>query len=114
MYSYPCLLLRRYPTFLDALRDLDDPLSMTHLFASLPQTIKVPANKTKKCAKLAKEWQNYVVEAHALRKVFLSIKGIYYQAEIQGVPITWLAPYSFSQQVFVISLPSHQLYDHQC
>ena len=72
---------------------------MVNLFARLPQTIKVPSNRTKKCAKLAREWQYYVVQTHALRKVFLSIKGIYYQAEVQGVPITWLTPYDFSQQV---------------
>jgi pescadillo protein len=32
-----------------------------------------------------------------LKKVFVSIKGIYYQAEIRGQDITWVAPHAFSQ-----------------
>jgi pescadillo protein len=34
-----------------------------------------------------------------LRKSFLSIKGIYYQANIQGEDILWLVPYKFNQRV---------------
>ncbi len=32
-------------------------------------------------------------------QVFLSIKGIYFQAEVDGQTLTWITPYQFSQQV---------------
>ena len=52
-----------------------------------------------RCARLAAEWQLYVMHTHALRKVFLSIKGVYYQAEVFDQTITWLVPYQFTQTV---------------
>ncbi|ELU41590.1 pescadillo-family BRCT domain-containing protein [Rhizoctonia solani AG-1 IA] len=39
------------------------------------------------------------MRTHALRKVFLSIKGIYFQAEVMGQTITWLVPYQFTQPI---------------
>jgi pescadillo len=35
----------------------------------------------------------------SLRNVFLSVKGIYFKAEIRGIPIVWLQPWSFSQWI---------------
>ena len=32
-------------------------------------------------------------------QVFLSIKGIYYQAEVQGQMVNWVTPYQFCYQV---------------
>lgn len=41
-----------------------------------------------------------VIEAKALKKVFISIKGYYFQAEIRGQKVTWIIPhyYPFAPQ----------------
>lgn len=98
-YTLDHIIKERYPTFIDALRDVDDALSMLFLFASMPTTDKVGATIIANCDRLCREFEHYVIRSKALRKVFLSIKGIYYQAEIKGQDITWLVPYKFSQQV---------------
>lgn len=92
------IIKERYPTFVDALRDLDDALSMLFLFASLPSTEHVPAKTIALCQRLTLEFEHYVIASHSLRKSFLSIKGIYYQATIQGQDILWLVPYRFVQR----------------
>ena len=93
------IIKERYPTFIDALRDLDDALSMLFLFANLPSTTTVPPKTIARCQRLCLEFQQYLITTHALRKSFLSIKGIYYQATIQGQDILWLVPYKFVQRV---------------
>jgi pescadillo protein len=99
IYTLDHIIKERYPTFIDALRDLDDGLSMLFLFASMPTTEQVSATIIENCDRLCREFEAYVIRAKALRKVFLSIKGIYYQAEIKGQDITWLVPFKFSQHV---------------
>ncbi|GAA6043382.1 hypothetical protein JCM8097_005296 [Rhodosporidiobolus ruineniae] len=98
-YRLDHIIKERYPTFVDSLRDLDDALSLIVLFAALPATTSIPASVISNCARLAAEWQLYVMRTRSLRKVFLSIKGIYFQAEIQGQTITWLVPYMFTQNI---------------
>nr|VWO96714.1 Pescadillo homolog (Nucleolar protein 7 homolog) [Ganoderma boninense] len=99
VYRLDHIIKERYPTFVDAVRDIDDALCMIFLFASLPADSKVSSTLTENCARLAAEWQLYVMHTHALRKVFLSIKGVYYQAEVFDQTITWLVPYQFTQTI---------------
>lgn len=98
-YTLNHIVKERYPTFIDALRDLDDALSMVFLFATLPQTDKITNEVVKKCKRMSIEFQHYIVASNSLRKVFISIKGIYYQAEIQGQSVTWVVPHQFTQQL---------------
>ncbi|KAI0384260.1 Pescadillo N-terminus-domain-containing protein [Hypomontagnella monticulosa] len=98
-YTLDHVIRERYPTFVDALRDLDDCLSMLFLFANLPSTSTVPAKMIARCERLCLEFQHYLIKSQSLRKSFLSIKGIYYQASIQGEDILWLVPYKFNQRV---------------
>jgi pescadillo protein len=59
----------------------------------------VAVAKVRNCQRLAAEFQHFFIRNGALRKVFLSIKGIYYQADIRGEKVTWMTPWQFSQEV---------------
>ena len=89
------IVKERYPTFIDALRDLDDCLTLCFLFSTFPSMAHIPRDQTVLCRRLTVEFLNAVIAAKALRKVFVSIKGYYYQAEIKGQAITWIVPHHF-------------------
>ncbi|XP_070760480.1 pescadillo isoform X1 [Enoplosus armatus] len=95
-YKLDHIIKERYPTFIDALRDIDDALCMCFLFSTFARTGKCHVQTIQLCRRLTVEWMNFVIASRALRKVFISIKGIYYQAEVMGQLITWLVPYQFS------------------
>ncbi|TFK41001.1 Pescadillo N-terminus-domain-containing protein [Crucibulum laeve] len=99
VYRLDHIIKERYPTFIDAVRDIDDALCMVFLFASLPSNSRLPTELVENCSRLAAEWQLYVMHSHSLRKIFLSIKGVYYQAEIMDQTVTWLVPYQFTQNI---------------
>lgn len=95
-YKLDHIIKERYPTFIDALRDLDDSLSMCFLFSTFRRTGKCHVQTIQLCRRLSVEFLNYVIASRSLRKIFLSIKGIYYQADILGQTVTWITPYAFS------------------
>ena len=96
-YSLNHLVKERYPTFKDALNDMDDALCMIHLFASLGSNSKVKSERIQSCRQLMVQWQYYVARSRCMEKCFISIKGIYMQAKVHGVPITWVMPHQFTQ-----------------
>lgn len=101
--KYPMMKLdhvvkERYPTFMDAIKDLDDCLTLLFLFSTFPALKVVKRDVTSLCRRLTVEFMNWVIAAKALRKVFVSIKGYYFQAEIKGVPVTWIVPHYYPFQ----------------
>lgn len=100
------LVRERYPTFEDALEDLDDVLSMIFLFSDLPIP---PANPngsvdertlvSQECYKLAREFESWLIATGLMTKSFVSVKGIYYRAEINGKKITWIVPHELSTAI---------------
>ncbi|XP_011306232.1 pescadillo homolog [Fopius arisanus] len=90
------IVKERYPTFIDALRDLDDCLTLCYLFSTFPSMAHVPRDQSALCRRLTVEFMHACIVGNYLRKVFVSIKGYYYQAEIKGQTITWITPHHFS------------------
>ena len=80
-YNLDTIVKERYPTFIDAVRDLEDCLCLSFLYSTFPKTQKTPVEMVTLCKRLTTEFLHYVIEARALRKVFCSIKGYYFQVE---------------------------------
>ncbi|KAL7075437.1 hypothetical protein ACQ4LE_004936 [Meloidogyne hapla] len=89
-FTYDHIIKERYPTFISALRDLDDALCLCFAFAALTQSRVANSKLINRCRRLTIEFMHYIIESKALKKVFISIKGIYYQAEVMGERITWI------------------------
>ncbi|KAK0233464.1 Pescadillo N-terminus-domain-containing protein [Armillaria fumosa] len=99
VYRLDHIIKERYPSFIDALRDIDDALCMISLFANLPSNPRIPPSLIENCSRLSAEWQLYIMRSRSLRKAFFSIKGVYYQVEVMDQTVTWLVPYQFSQNI---------------
>ncbi|KAL0224859.1 hypothetical protein RCL1_002771 [Eukaryota sp. TZLM3-RCL] len=93
------IVKERYPSFDQALSEMDDVLTMIYLFAAIPSDYGIPPERIARCKQLVQDWEEYVVRTKCLVSAFLSIKGVYMQVVINGQSITWIAPYPFPQQM---------------
>jgi len=69
VYTLDHIVKERYPSFVDALRDIDDALSMLFLFSMLPQRRRLQAHVVHNCRRLTVELMHYIIESRSLRKV---------------------------------------------
>lgn len=103
MANYPEIKLdhiikERFPTFVDAIKELDDCMTLLFLFSTFPAMKVITRDITTLARRLTIEFMHYVIASKALRKVFVSIKGYYFQAEIKGELITWIVPHYYPFQ----------------
>jgi len=96
-YTLHHLVRERYPRFGDALNDMDDALTLIFLFAALPCEKDIRAKVVNKAKSLAGSWAAYCATTSSLSKSFISVKGVYVEASIQGNTIRWIVPHSFTQ-----------------
>lgn len=89
------IVKERYPTFIDAIKDLDDCLTLLFLFSTFPSLRLIPREQSALCRRLTIEFLHYIIASKSLRKVFISIKGYYFQADIKGQQVTWIVPHYY-------------------
>uniref|UniRef100_A0A1B0A4Z9 Pescadillo homolog n=1 Tax=Glossina pallidipes TaxID=7398 RepID=A0A1B0A4Z9_GLOPL len=89
------IVKERYPTFIDAIKDLDDCLTLLFLFSTFPSLRLIPRDQSALCRRLTIEFLHYIIASKSLRKVFISIKGFYFQADIKGQKVTWIVPHYY-------------------
>jgi len=92
------IVKERYPTFIDAIKDLDDCLTLLFLFSTFPSLKFVPREQSALCRRLTIEFLHAIIASKSLRKVFISIKGYYFQADIKGQKVTWIVPHYYPFQ----------------
>ncbi|KAH9601394.1 Pescadillo [Trypanosoma melophagium] len=107
-YSLVATIKERYPFFLDAVRDIDDAMSMIALYSFLgPEVSSESTIEThhalttglhQRAKEISERWSRYVARARVLTKGFISIKGYYYEAIVRGERVRWLCPHEYAHK----------------
>lgn len=65
----------------------------------MPSKGRITASRTNLCKELVSQWEYYVIQSRSLHKTFVSVKGVYFQAQVMGEQVTWIAPHPFTQGI---------------
>lgn len=98
-YTLHHLVRERYPRFVDALGDMDDALTLVHLFAALPADGDIRAKVVNKAKSLAASWSAYCATTSSITKSFISVKGVYVEANVMHTTLRWVVPHAFTQNL---------------
>ena len=88
-------LRSRFPSFADAVHELDDALTTVSLFAQMSGDTIIPSDRITHCRRILAEFHYYVSRNRLVSKAFISVRGFYFQANIEGQDVTWLVPHPF-------------------
>lgn len=107
-YNLVASIKERYPFFIDAVKDIDDALSVVSLYAFLSPEIRsdstielhhsLPSGLHEKAKAVLADWNEFVSKAQVLAKGFISIKGYYYEALVKGERVRWLCPHEYAHK----------------
>ena len=105
-YKLDATIRERYPTFADALKDVDDAMSMIYLFAFLPPEINSrttidfhrahTSGLSERSQEIVQRWCRYIERSKGLSKGFISIKGYYFEVVVDGQKTLFLAPHEYT------------------
>lgn len=84
---------------MDALGDMDDALTLVHLFAALPADGDIRAKVVNKAKSLAASWSAYCATTSSITKSFISVKGVYVEANVMHTTLRWVVPHAFTQNL---------------
>lgn len=100
-YNLNDIIKQRYPTFKDALQDLDDALCLLAIFSILPKynLLKISEENVHKSQRLLREFYFYMTVTQSIKRGFISIKGIYISMEMYENTVTFLNPYNHMQKL---------------
>lgn len=78
--NYLCLMWFRYPKFIDALRDLEDCLSMIHLFAAMPAVGRIDVKRIHNCKRFV--FHSITISWHFDEKLHIELFSSYFMYDI--------------------------------
>jgi pescadillo protein len=78
---------------------MDDALTLVYLFAALPSEAHIKTKVTNNANALAAAWGSYCATTSSITKSFISVKGIYMEANIRGSTVRWVVPHAFTQNM---------------